>query len=134
MLPCSWRSDRDPNGPRPLAGSVERLLGREIERNPRQARGRPNILGLLRPEAAIKSNVTKNLGRSTKKYPRKRAGALFRGGRYLSSPRFSNSWRGYNPCSATIPLRRPTRKNGWRWMSKSALTLRGIITAARVFA
>jgi hypothetical protein len=31
---CSWRSDRDPNGPRPLTGSVERSLGREIERAP----------------------------------------------------------------------------------------------------
>ena len=39
---CSWRSDRDPNGPRPLAGSVERSLGREIERDPPRRRGRPD--------------------------------------------------------------------------------------------
>jgi hypothetical protein len=49
---CYWRSDRCPNGPRPLAGSVERLLGREIERDPVRHGGRSNSLCLLRPEAA----------------------------------------------------------------------------------
>jgi len=44
-LPCSWRSDRDPNGPRPLAGLVERSLGREIERDPAWRGGRPITLG-----------------------------------------------------------------------------------------
>jgi hypothetical protein len=39
----SWRSDRNPNGPKPLADSVERSLGREIERDPRQARGAAQI-------------------------------------------------------------------------------------------
>jgi hypothetical protein len=34
MRRCSWRSDRDPNGPRWLAGSVERSPGREMERDP----------------------------------------------------------------------------------------------------
>jgi len=33
------------NGPRPFAGSVERSLGREIERDPARRGGRLNILG-----------------------------------------------------------------------------------------
>jgi hypothetical protein len=42
-------------GPRPLADSVERSLGREIERDPAERGGPPKyLLGLLRPEAAIR--------------------------------------------------------------------------------
>jgi hypothetical protein len=34
----------------------------------------------------------------------------------------------YDPLEAPDP-----EENGWRWMSKNAFTLRGTITAARVF-
>ena len=39
----SWRSDRDPNGPRPFTGSVERSLSREIERDPAEHGAAQNI-------------------------------------------------------------------------------------------
>jgi hypothetical protein len=61
MPPNSWRSDRDPNGPRPLAESVERSLGREIERDPagrgprmdRAHRPAPRVRGAVRPGLQI---------------------------------------------------------------------------------
>ena len=57
-----WWSDRNPNGPRPFAGSVERSLGREIERDSAGCGGRPNIFCLLRPEAASVKGTNDEMG------------------------------------------------------------------------
>jgi hypothetical protein len=47
------------------AGSVERSLGREIERDPARRGGRPNIFCLLRPEAAIRKMARTTITRPT---------------------------------------------------------------------
>ena len=43
-LPCSWRSDRDPNGPRPFTGSVE--VGRLFQRYAGESNGKSVSLEL----------------------------------------------------------------------------------------
>ena len=71
----SWRSDRDPNGPRPFVGSVERSLDREIERDPRQARGAAQYLMPASSEAALRK-MTRTTRWADQRLPRCKIGDL----------------------------------------------------------